>query len=199
MERKSKNNLTHYAILFCGAAILSFGLFNIHSRSRITEGGVLGTVLLINHWLGISPGITNPILDMCCYLLGWRMLGNSFLKNAIFASLSFSACYNIWETIGYVLPDMSSTPLLAAITGAIFVGVGVGIVVKKGGACGGDDALAMVISKVTGWRIAQAYIITDITVLILSLSYIPFGKIIYSLLTVTLSSRIIDKIQYFDF
>jgi len=132
-------------------------------------------------------------------MLGWKMLGNGFLKNALFASMSFSVCYNIWEHMGYILPDLSSHPLLAAIAGAIFVGIGVGIVVKKGGACGGDDALALVISKMTGWRISKAYLITDLTVLTLSLSYIPFTRIAYSLLTVTLSSHIIDRIQRIEF
>ncbi len=195
MKNRIFSAVSHYAVLFCGAAILSFGLFNVHSQSRITEGGVLGTVLLIDHWTGISPGITNPVLDMCCYMLGWKFLGNRFLKNAVFASLSFALCYGVWESMGYVLPDMSNHPLVAAISGAIFVGIGVGIVVKKGGACGGDDALALVISKLAKCRISQAYLVTDLTVLTLSLSYIPFNRIIYSLLTVSLSSRIIDKIQ----
>ena len=199
MKNRIYSAVSHYGVIFCGAAILSFGLFNIHSQSAITEGGVLGTVLLIDHWTGISPGITNPLLDLCCYLLGWKFLGNSFLKNSLFASISFAICYGMWESVGYMLPDMSGRPMFAAITGAVFVGIGVGIVVKKGGACGGDDALALVISKFAKCRISQAYLITDLTVLTLSLSYIPFSKIIYSLLTVTLSSRIIDKIQNIDF
>ncbi len=194
-----KNIIFHYSTLFLGAAILSFGLFNIHSRRRITEGGVLGTVLLIQHWFKISPGITNPILDISCYMLGWKMLGTRFLKNAVFSSLSFSFCYGIWESLGYMLPDLTPYPLVASVMGALFVGIGVGIVVRKGGACGGDDALALVISKVTGWRISKAYLVTDLTVLALSLSYIPFSKIAYSLLTVTLSSNILEKMQTTSF
>lgn len=47
-----------YCLLLLGAAILSFGLYNIHSQSSITEGGILGMTLFLKHWLGISPGIT---------------------------------------------------------------------------------------------------------------------------------------------
>ena len=72
-----------------------------------------------------------------------------------------------------------------------------GLVVREGGASGGDDALALIISKVSGCRIAKAYLITDLTVLLLSLSYIPWQRIAYSLVTVTLSSFLIDKIQNF--
>ena len=86
-------------------------------------------------------------------------------------------------------------PFWAAIAGAVFVGVGVGLVVRMGGSSGGDDALALVIEKVTGWPLARAYLVTDVTVLILSLSYIPVRKIVFSLITVTLSSCLIDLMQ----
>ena len=190
-----KVNIKHYALLLAGAAILSFGLFNVHSQSGTTEGGVLGMTLLLNHWFRISPSVTGIVMDFTCYFIGWRVLGNSFLKNAMFASCCFSLSYRGWEIIGYILPSFAGEPLTAAVLGAVFVGVGVGIVVKEGGASGGDDALALVISKFAKCRIARAYLATDLTVLALSLSYIPFSKIVFSLITVTLSSFIIDKIQ----
>jgi len=48
---------------------------------------------------------------------------------------------------------------------------------------------------VTGWPLSRAYLVTDLTVLALSLSYISLQKIVFSLITVTLSSLIIDGIQ----
>ena len=67
--------------------------------------------------------------------------------------------------------------------------------VRQGASCAGDDALALVISKITGCRISRAYLLTDVTVLVLSLSYIPARRIVYSLITVTVSSFLIDFIQ----
>ena len=49
--------------LVLGTAILSFGIHNIHQRAAITEGGVIGLVLLMNHWLGIPASIASPLLD----------------------------------------------------------------------------------------------------------------------------------------
>ena len=75
------------------------------------------------------------------------------------------------------------------------LGTGVGFVIRGGGSCGGDDALALTIAHLTKWRIARAYLLTDITVLVLSLSYIPVSRIVFSLVTVTVSSFLIDFIQ----
>lgn len=194
--QSARNHLLHYGTLIGGAAILAFGMFNIHSRSMVTEGGVLGMTLLLQHWFGITPGISGVALDGLCYLMAYKMLGKDFLKNALIASLSFSLFYNIFEITGPILPNLSTLPLAAAIFGGMFVGIGVGLVVRAGGASGGDDALALVIEKLTGWKISKAYLFTDIIVLALSLSYIPITRIFYSLITVTISSLIIGKIHH---
>ena len=193
--RISKDIIKHYGILLLGVAILAFGLFNVHSQSNISEGGVLGMTLLLKHWTGISPGITGICLDSLCYFIGFKLLGKEFLKNALVASAGFSFFYNIFERIGYIIPDLSSMPFVAAIIGGLFVGFGVGLVVKMGGASGGDDALALIIAKLSRCNISKAYLLTDLTVLLLALTYIPVQKIVYSLITVTLSSFIIGRIH----
>ena len=181
--------------ILLGTAIISFGITNIHSRVGISEGGVLGLLLLCNFWLGISSSILSPLLDGLSYLLGFKYLGKEFLKTSIFASISLSFFYRIWESIGPVLPDLSSYPLAASVAGALLIGTGCGLVVRQGASSGGDDALALVISKLTKWKISRAYLFTDVTVLVLSLSYIPLTKIVYSLITVTLSSFMIDFVS----
>ena len=190
-----KREWRRYVMLLAGTAILSFGLFNVHSQSQITEGGVLGTTLLVQHWTGISPAITEVVLDVICYALGLKYLGRSFLRCALCATGGFGLFYALWEHIGYVLPSLGGMPLLAAVVGGLFVGVGVGLVVRAGGASGGDDALALVIAKKLHWPVDRAYLFTDLVVLALSLSYIPWQKIACSLVTVTLSSFIIGKIH----
>jgi uncharacterized membrane-anchored protein YitT (DUF2179 family) len=183
------------ACILTGTAILTFGLFNVHSQSRITEGGVLGATLLVQYWTGITPAITGFVLDLSGYLLGLRYLGWGFLLRSLVASGCFSVFYRLWERIGYLLPDMTALPLPAALIGGCLIGLGVGLVVRTGSAAGGDDAIALVISKVTGWQISRAYLFTDFLVLGLSVSYIPLPSILCSLVTVTLSSFIIEKIQ----
>ena len=193
-----KKKLVKASAVLVGAFILAFGLYNIHSRCDITEGGVLGGVLLLEHWFGISPSVTGLLLDGACYLVGFKYLGKAFAGYSVLASVGFSLSYRFVEKTGPLLPDLSAMPLLAALLGGIFVGVGVGICVRQGGAAGGDDALAMTISKMSGIDISKAYLFTDLVVLGLSLSYIPMRKIACSLVTVTVSSWLIGKMQRMD-
>ena len=195
--RKLTEGLTWTKILciVLGAAITTFGIHNIHQQVGITEGGIMGLMLLLHHWFGLSPALLTPLLDALCYLLAFQCLGGQFLKISVLSTGSVALFYKLWEQFPNMLPDLSRWPLLAALAGGVFVGVGVGLIVRQGGSAGGDDALALTISRVTRWRLSRAYLFTDLTVLALSLTYIPVGRIACSLVTVTLSSFLIDRIQ----
>ena len=116
-----------------GSAILAFGLYNIHSLSGVTEGGILGMTLLLQHWLHLSPAVSGFIMNAVCYLIGWRLLGHSFIAYSIIAGGSFSLFYAICELLPPVMPWIAEMPLLAAVLGALFVGVGAGLCVRAGG------------------------------------------------------------------
>ena len=178
-----------------GGGVLAFGLYNIHSLSGVTEGGALGLTLLLNHWLGISPAWSGLIINFCCYAYGLRTLGKSFLIWSAIGGGSFSAFYALFEQFPRLWPGLAGHPLLAAVIGAVFVGVGCGLCVRSGGAPTGDDALAMGLSKGLKLPIERVYLITDLTVLGLSLSYLPVSRIACSLLSVILSGKIIGILQ----
>ena len=179
---------------FAGSAILAFGLCHIHDKSAVTEGGVLGAMLLIEHFLHISPAVSGIFLDGAAYLYGAGMLGGEFVFYSVLSSGGFCIFYAISEQIPPVFPQIAAYPLEAALLGAAFVGIGAGLCVAAGGAPGGDDALAMAIGKRFGIRIEWVYLISDGVVLLLSLTYIPLSRIVYSLLTVFLSGQIVGRI-----
>ena len=187
--------IPHILLLLCGTLILAFGLFNIHSLSGVTEGGTLGLTLLFENLFSISPAISSIVLNGICYLIGLRLLGKLFIIYSAVATASFSLFYFIFERIGPLFPEIASHPLAASLLGAVFVGVGVGLCVVAGGAPSGDDALAMSLSRAIRIPISLVYLISDLTVLSLSLLYIPIERILYSLLTVVLSGQIIGAID----
>ena len=178
-----------------GGGVLAFGLYQVHALSGVTEGGALGLTLLVEHWLGVSPAWSGLVINFICYAIGIRTLGRRFLVFSAIAGGSFSAFYAFFEQFPRLWPELAGMPLLAAFIGALFVGVGVGFCVRSGGAPTGDDALAMSISSRFRVPIERVYLATDLTVLVLSLSYLPIGRIACSLLTVTLSGKIIGIIQ----
>lgn len=190
-----KLQITNCLVLFFASALQAFGMYHIHSLSGVTEGGVFGLVLLIWHWLDISPAISSLVLNIACFALGWRVLGREFIGYSLIAISGYSIGYGIFEQFPRLWPALAQMPLVASVLGALFIGVGAGLCVRAGGATGGDDAIAMSVQKLTGLPVEKTYLISDLAVLLLSLSYIPLTRIAWSVLTVVLSGQIIGLIQ----
>lgn len=181
--------------ILLGAVIMSFTIVNVHIPAQITEGGILGLSLFSYKVLGLNPSIMSPIFDLGCIALGISIFGKTFLKRTVVASLLFALSYKVFLFFGPILPSLYNYPILAAVVGGVGIGIGCGLVISQGGAAGGDDALAFIISKKAKVNISYAYFFTDFVVLMLSLMYIPFGRIFFSLLTTMVSSFFVGQFE----
>ncbi|MGX4600441.1 YitT family protein [Faecalimicrobium sp. JNUCC 81] len=184
-------------LILLGSFILAFGFYNFYYLNNITEGGVLGLLLLLKNLFNIQPALANIVIDGALLLIGYKFFGKKFFIYSIIASLSFSFMYDWFEAIGPLVPKIDSM-FLSTILAGISVGIGVGLIVKAGAAAGGDDALALVIAKTTSLNVGQVYLLGDVCILILSLLYLSVFDVFYSLIAVTISGKVIDYIYYYN-
>ena len=62
MLKNKKREIRNCLVAILSSAFLAFGLYHVHSLSGVTEGGVLGMTLLLDHWFGISPAFSGFVL-----------------------------------------------------------------------------------------------------------------------------------------
>ena len=72
-------------------------------------------VLFGNHWFGIPPSIVSPALDCLSYAVALKVLGGGFLGWSAVATVAVAGFYRLWESLPYMLPDLTNNPLLAAV------------------------------------------------------------------------------------
>lgn len=191
INMESRQVVEKIGFILLGTIILSFGFYNFYYLNHITEGGVLGFLLLLKNLFGIHPSMASIIIDFSLLLLGYKTFGKEFFFYSLFASAAFSLTYDMFESIGPLLPQINNA-LANALLGGIFVGVGCGIIVNTGCSSGGDDALALVIASKTSLSMTKVYMLMDGMILLLSLSYLSADAIFYSMIASTLSGKIID-------
>lgn len=187
----SRRSLRKILLILVGSLILAFGVYNFNYQNNITEGGVLGLLLLLKNLFNIELSLASIIIDFSLLLIGYKFLGKKFIKYSLLATISFSMLFGVFEAIGPLIPKFDNL-LLGSVFSGLSVGIGAGLVVRAGGAAGGDDALALVISKTTSLTVGTVYIISDIIVLGLSLVYLSASQIALSLIAVSISGRVVD-------
>lgn len=130
------------------------------------------------------------IIDLSLFALGTKFFGKKFLLYSVLSTITFSTTYNLWESIGFLISSFENNMLMASV----LAGIGVGLVIRGGGASGGDDVIALVGNKFTPLKVNHIYLISDCIVLLLSLVYLDFKQILFSLIAVTISGKIISLI-----
>ena len=194
MRYIKKETLKSILLIIIGASILSFGSYNFNYQNNVTEGGVLGLLLLMQQIFNISPSITSVIIDFSLFAIGTKFFGKRFLLYSILSTITFSTTYKIWEDIGFLIPSFKHNMLIASILAGIGVGVGVGLVVRGGGASGGDDVIALLCNKLIKIKVNHVYLATDAIVLFMSLVYLDLKQVFFSIIAVTISGKIISII-----
>lgn len=198
MRYIKKETLKSILLIIIGASILSFGSYNFNYQNNVTEGGVLGLLLLMQQIFNISPSITSVIIDFSLFAIGTKFFGKRFLLYSVLSTIAFSTTYKIWESVGFLIPSFTNNMLIASILAGIGVGVGVGLVVRGGGASGGDDVIALLGNKLLKLKVNHVYLATDSIVLLMSLVYLDIKQVFFSIIAVTISGKIISIIYKDD-
>ena len=188
-----ESKLSSCLMTVLGSAILAFGLYHVHSMSGVTEGGVLGLNLLLEHWFGISPSITNFVASTICYVMGWRLLGRTFLFYSAVSAVSFSVAYRILEQFPPLWPQLYHHPLLAAVLGALFVGIGTGLVLRSGASSGGFDILALILNKKCNAPVAAVMNVCDAAVILTQSLKQPLEQTVYGILVITICAAVVGR------
>jgi uncharacterized membrane-anchored protein YitT (DUF2179 family) len=188
-----------YIPIIIGTAIYAFGLHYFIIPNQLMEGGITGIALLLNYSLSLPPSITTLVLNIPLFILGWYVFGKYSMTTTILGTVSLS--FFLWMMEYAIKSDWlnpfytQSDYLLVALYAGVTLGTGLGIVFRYGGTTGGSDIIARIMQKRRGWSMGQFILVMDAAVIVTSLLYIPKEKVLYTLVTVFIASKMIDFIQ----
>lgn len=178
-------------IILSGTFLLAFTYFHINYQNHLTEGGFVGLSLLGKYVLGISPSLSTLFLDIPVLIIAMIFKGKSFVVNTFISVGAFTVFYGLMERYsGWVIDLQDNLPLAALLSG-VLTGLGAGMVLRGGGASGGDDILSLLISEWKGIKVGTVFILMDVIVLALSLFYMPLKETLYTVMAVVVAGYVI--------
>lgn len=189
--RRALQSIERYGLILFGACLLAFAYYHINYQNHLSEGGFVGLGLLAKYAFDLSPAAMMLMLDIPLFLVAWLVKGRQFIWSSLFASLAFTGFYELFEQYSPLVMDMSSMMPVASVLSGVLTGLGTGLVLRYGAATGGDDILSLLLIKYTGLSIGTIFLLLDGMVLCLSFWYVPVKEMIYTILAVVISSRVI--------
>lgn len=190
-EIKSKNVF----FILLGSAILAFGLVYFNMENNLADGGFTGITLILYFMFSLNPAITNLVLNIPLFIIGWKELGRLTFIYTIIGTVGVSIFLQIFQNYTVVSIPLHDDMTLAALFAGAFIGVGLGIIFRSGGTTGGVDIIAKLGFKYFGWSMGRTMFIFDAIVIASSLIYLNYREAMYTLLAVFIATRVIDVLQ----
>ncbi|WP_246042071.1 YitT family protein [Cohnella pontilimi] len=188
-----------WSLLALGTALYAFGLQYFILPNLLMEGGVTGISVLLNYAANIPVSISTLVLNVPLFLIGWRQLGRGAMVYTVGGIVLLSVVLWILEqgvAMGWFVPFTTEHDfILVVLYAGVTLGAGLGLVFRAGGTTGGVDIIARILHRWKGWSMGQILLTLDILILGASLIFIPKEKVLYTLVIVFISSKIIDSIQ----
>ncbi|KHF40315.1 YitT family protein [Halalkalibacter okhensis] len=181
--------------IFFGSAILSFGLVYFNMENNLADGGFTGITLILYFMFLINPALSNLVLNIPLFFIGWKILGKVTFVYTIIGTVGVSFFLEIFQRYTFIRIPLHDDMTLAALFAGVFIGVGLGIVFKYGGTTGGVDIIAKLGFKYLGWSMGKTMFMFDAVVIATSLIYLNYREAMYTLLAVFVAAKVIDLIQ----
>jgi uncharacterized membrane-anchored protein YitT (DUF2179 family) len=183
-------------MILLGSFILAATLYHIHFQNHLVEGGFIGIALILKNLFGISPSISTILMDLPIILLAAKLLGTRMIINTLIGATSFSVFYAFMENYSPLTIDLTNHLWIAAILGGGLAGIGLGLILRFGGATGGDDIVSILLSKYTKLTIGQVFFVFDAVIIALSLYYLTWTEVAFTILAIAICSKVMDYMYY---
>lgn len=133
--------------ILVGSLLMAIGVNVFLINHELLDGGTFGMGLILHYLTGMQVGLLVILLSIPVLILA-LFYNRSFLYNSIHGMLISSfivdLTYQPLRVLGYILDQ---NPLGSAIMGGIFVGAGIGLMLRYDTSIGGTDLLGQIIAN----------------------------------------------------
>lgn len=200
----TRQTVSQWLYVVVGAALLATAFVLFITPYRIVPGGVYGMGVVLNYLFpAVQVGTYGLSMDIPLLIIAFRIFGARFGTKTIVAAILTPLIMNGLTWIVGSDPatmfggkiDLSNDVLLSCIFGGTLMGLGIGLILKTHATSGGTDIVAMIVSKYLHMPISRAVLYVDSLVVLFGLIVLGDWKLpLYSLVTIFVSSRVIDYI-----
>ncbi len=184
--------LKNILLICAGASLLAAGVALFMLPAQIATGGTPGMAMILHYVSGLSTGQGMALINIPLLLAGFRYIDLRFAIRTIAAIALIAVLVDLFTA--FLSISLTENLMLSAIYGGGLIGAGVGLVLKGNASAGGTTIIARIISSRSHIKPAQVILVLDILVVIaLGFIFQDIEKALWSMLSIYITSRLIDK------
>ena len=192
-KTKTPETIGRIIMIIIGAVIAAYALEAVLIPNSVIDGGVTGVSIMGNYLFDIPLGVLLFILNIPFIYLGYKQVGKTFALLSIAGIASLSIATGLLHHIKPILT--ANDPLLVVLSGGVMLGVGIGIVLRNGGALDGAEVLAVLVSRKVPFSVGDIILFINAFIFIGAGFIYGLESALYSATTYYIAKIVIDVIQ----
>ena len=183
-----KKRTTDIIFIIIGAFLFALGVNLFVIPNEFGEGGVTGITIITYYLFEWSPGLVNLILNAILLIVGYKFLNKVTTIYTIIAVVTNSLFLHLTEGWNIASNEM----LVNAIFGGVFIGCGIGLIIRVGGTTAGTTILARMTHKYLGWSISYGLLFFDLIVAFSSYFIIGAEKLMLTIIMLYVGTKVME-------
>jgi uncharacterized membrane-anchored protein YitT (DUF2179 family) len=171
-----------------GAILMAVGLEIFLVPNNVIDGGIAGISIMASHLTGLSLGIFLFVLNLPFIFIGYKQIGKTFAISTLYGIIILS----IATTLLHPVPPFTDDLLLATVFGGIFIGVGIGMVIRSNGSLDGTEILAILSNSKLPFSVGEIIMFFNIFILGAAGFVFTWDRAMYSLIAYFIAYKTID-------
>lgn len=182
-----------FALIYALCVSVAVNVF--WNPGKIYGSGITGLAQLIStisqHWLPFTIGlpVLYATLNLPLLILSWKKIGHEFTFYTIVAVILSTVLLHIIPPV-----EVKFDPIICAIFGGLFNGVGTGLALKNEMSTGGLDIISIVLRKKLGKSVGTINIAFNILVVLGAGCLFGWVQALYTILSIFVNGRVIDSL-----
>ncbi|MBD8027818.1 YitT family protein [Ureibacillus sp. Re31] len=197
---KSTNSFKFYVLdllfkipwIIIGALMAAISLEVILIPNGLIDGGITGISMMLSEMMGYSLSFLLFLLNIPFILLGYKHLGKRFAFSTSLGIISLTVSTGLLKIFP---PFLNGNPVLLIFIGGILLGLGIGIVLRNGGALDGTDVLAILISSKTSYSVGESILVINFFIFLFALILFGWKGALISIITYFIATTIVDMVR----
>ena len=193
-----KKKWLDYLIVYIGCVIQAFSIARILKPNNLTVGGITGLSLTIGKLLNFNYTYIYYAICLGILVCAYIFLGKREVKKIVLLSTTYPLILIFMNKIQFNFLYDTPDKLLICIYYGIFMGVGTGLVLKRGFSQGSSDTVAKILHKKIFNFMGLSQVLLGIDITILLISSFVFGRtaVLYAIIMQMVYSKTINTVLF---
>lgn len=187
-KEKVRATIKKIVFMVVGSLLAAVGLEIFLIPNSIIDGGIIGLAIIFSHLTKISLSLFILVFNLPFLIAGYNLIGKTFALSTLFSI----TCLSIFVNFFHPIPGLTHDLLLAAVFGGIILGIGVGTIIRYGGALDGTEIVAILVERKTGFSVGEVVMFFNIFILGSAGFVFGWDKAMYSLIAYYIAFKMID-------